>query len=232
MYGSTPRGAWTTWGVEEQLLISSSCLSPGRVKKLRKFKNYSANLKHSKSTWSQLISSYGSYKIRTSKALGTMQAQHFFVTGTFGNDRSIGQFRASRRLITKVSTPGLRIQPFLLAPRRQGRFAMLIQLFRERLSEKMCTRRNYMWYDQCAVPDTVAVESSIVAFYSICKHSSMASRAILSNFFEEHWTQNHLQYLSGLSHALFPTTFLEIAVCNLALWAPLGRGWFLFYGLM
>ena len=41
---------------------------------------------------------------------------------------------------------------------------------------------------------------------------SMASRAILSNFFEEQWTQNHPQYLSGLSRALFPTTFLEIAV--------------------
>ena len=40
----------------------------------------------------------------------------------------------------------------------------------------------------------------------------MASRAILSNFFEEQWTQNHPQYLSGLSRALFPTTFLELAV--------------------
>ena len=40
----------------------------------------------------------------------------------------------------------------------------------------------------------------------------MASRAILSNFFEEQWTQNHPQYLSGLSRALFPTTFLEKAV--------------------
>ena len=40
----------------------------------------------------------------------------------------------------------------------------------------------------------------------------MASRAILSTFFEEQWTQNHPQYLSGLSRALFPTTFLEIAV--------------------
>ena len=44
-------------GVEEQLLIFSSCLSPGRVKKLQKFINFclkvghSANLKHSKSTW-------------------------------------------------------------------------------------------------------------------------------------------------------------------------------------
>ena len=41
---------------------------------------------------------------------------------------------------------------------------------------------------------------------------SMASRAILSNFFEEQWAQNHPQYPSGLSRALFPTTFLEIAV--------------------
>ena len=40
----------------------------------------------------------------------------------------------------------------------------------------------------------------------------MASCAILSNFFEEHWTQNHPQCLSGLSRALFPTNFLEIAV--------------------
>ena len=40
----------------------------------------------------------------------------------------------------------------------------------------------------------------------------MASRSILSNFFEEQWTQNHQQYLSGLARALFPTTFLEIAV--------------------
>ena len=40
----------------------------------------------------------------------------------------------------------------------------------------------------------------------------MASRAILSNFFEEEWTQNQPQYFSGLPRALFPTTFLEIAV--------------------
>ena len=41
---------------------------------------------------------------------------------------------------------------------------------------------------------------------------SVASRAILSNFFGEQGRQNHPQYLSGLSRALFPTTFLEIAV--------------------
>ena len=42
----------------------------------------------------------------------------------------------------------------------------------------------------------------------------MASRAILSNLFEEQRTQNHPQYLSGLSRAKFfdPTTLLEIAV--------------------
>ena len=43
----------------------------------------------------------------------------------------------------------------------------------------------------------------------------MASRAILSNFFEEQRTQNHPQYLSGLSRARFSTTFLEIAVYNI-----------------
>ena len=41
---------------------------------------------------------------------------------------------------------------------------------------------------------------------------SVASRAILSNFFREQGRQNHPQYLSGLSRALFPTTFLETAV--------------------
>jgi len=40
----------------------------------------------------------------------------------------------------------------------------------------------------------------------------MASSAILANFFEEKWTQNHPQYLSA-----FPKTFLEIAVYNLCL---------------
>ena len=41
---------------------------------------------------------------------------------------------------------------------------------------------------------------------------SMVPRAILSNFVEEQWTQNHPQYLSGLSRALLATTFLKIAV--------------------
>ena len=48
---------------------------------------------------------------------------------------------------------------------------------------------------------------------SIRKHISVpASRAIPLNFFEEQSTQNQPNYLSGLSRALFATTFLEIAV--------------------
>ena len=44
---------------------------------------------------------------------------------------------------------------------------------------------------------------------------SVASRAILSNFFEEQGAQNYPQYLSGLSRALFPTTFLKIPVSEM-----------------
>ena len=42
----------------------------------------------------------------------------------------------------------------------------------------------------------------------------MASPAILSSFLGQQGTQNHPQYFSGLSRALFPTTFLEIADKN------------------
>ena len=48
--------------------------------------------------------------------------------------------------------------------------------------------------------------------FSNRKHTSVASRAVLWKFFEKQWTKNHPQSLSGLSRALFPTTFLEIAV--------------------
>ena len=37
--------------------------------------------------------------------------------------------------------------------------------------------------------------------FSTRKHTSMASRIILSDFFEEQWIQNHPHYLSGLSRA-------------------------------
>ena len=42
---------------------------------------------------------------------------------------------------------------------------------------------------------------------------SVASHALLSNFFEEQCSQNHPEYPSGSSRGLFPTSFLEIALC-------------------
>ena len=47
------------------------------------------------------------------------------------------------------------------------------------------TIRKVTGYDQYSVPDTVAIESSIVAFFNICRHISMTFRVILSIFFEE-----------------------------------------------
>ena len=49
---------------------------------------------------------------------------------------------------------------------------------------------------------------------------SVASCAILSDFFEEQWTQNYPQYFLRLSRALFPKTFLEIAVSKSTLDSP------------
>ena len=70
-----------------------------------------------------------------------------------------------------------------------------------------------MGYDQFTIPDTVALEPTFLLSCSIRKHISVpASPAILLNFFEEQSTQNLPQYLSGLSRALFATTFREIAV--------------------
>ena len=50
--------------------------------------------------------------------------------------------------------------------------------------------------------------------FSTRRHTSMASRVILSNFFEEQWQYLSIpfpQYFSGLSSAHFPTTFLKIS---------------------
>ena len=68
-----------------------------------------------------------------------------------------------------------------------------------------------MGYDQYTVPDTIAIKPTFVAFlsFSTRKGMSVAFHAILSNFFEKQCPQNHPQYLSGLSGALFPTTFSE-----------------------
>ena len=93
-----------------------------------------------------------------------------------------------------------------------------IQLFQERLSEKMCTRqpRKVIWdMINTLFLTTVAVKTNLFTFLW---HSRTYVRGlpcqISSNFFEEQGTQNYPQYLSGLSRALFPTTFLEIPVCK------------------
>ena len=94
-------------------------------------------------------------------------------------------------------------------------FHCIMQLFRERLSEKMCTRqsRRVIWDMINTLFLTLQLTNLLLLLsFRIRKHTSMASRAILSNFFVEQRTQNHSQYLSGLSRALFPTTFLETAV--------------------
>ena len=96
--------------------------------------------------------------------------------------------------------------------------ASRIQLVQERLSEKMCTRqsRKVIWYLIYTLFLTLQLLNLLLLLsFSIRKHSSMASCAILSNFFEELRTQNRPQYLSGLSCALFSTTFLEIGVYNM-----------------
>ena len=68
-------------------------------------------------------------------------------------------------------------------------------------------------YDQYTVPDDCSCRS-----YFCCFPLALANTfpwhfvPIPSNFFEKKRTQNHPQCLSGLSRALFPTTFLEIAV--------------------
>ena len=90
-----------------------------------------------------------------------------------------------------------------------------------------------MGYDQYPVPGgTVAANLLSLLSFSTRKYTSMASRAILSNFFEEEWTQNHPQYLSELPRALFPTPFLEKAVylrsgagCEVALGGFLSCDW-------
>ena len=67
-------------------------------------------------------------------------------------------------------------------------YRLLIQLFRERLSEKnvhATIPKGNIGYDQYAVANKVAVESSIVAFLQHLQTYVHGSRVIPSNFFEE-----------------------------------------------
>ena len=93
--------------------------------------------------------------------------------------------------------------------------AFEIQLFRERLSEKMCTRqsRKVIW-DMINTQFLTLQVSNLLLLLSLSthRHMSMASPAILSNFLEKQCTQKQPTILSWLSRALYPTTFLKIAV--------------------
>ena len=88
--------------------------------------------------------------------------------------------------------------------------------------EKVCRKKMCMRQSRMAIWDmtntrflTLWLPNLLLWLSFSTANMTMASRAILSNFFEKQLTQNHPQYLSGWSPALFPTTFLEIAVCGL-----------------
>ena len=81
-----------------QLLIFSSCLWPGRVRKLEKFINFclkvghSANLKRSKSTWRQLIVPWNvqNHKIKSSgKSRNRNDLQQLLISAAFVRSRLI-----------------------------------------------------------------------------------------------------------------------------------------------
>ena len=70
-----------------------------------------------------------------------------------------------------------------------------------------------MGYDQYTVPNDCSCRTYFCCFpLALANTFSWPFVPILSNFFGEQGRQNHPQYLSGLSRALFPTTFLETAV--------------------
>ena len=91
-----------------------------------------------------------------------------------------------------------------------------LQLFRERLSEKKVHAtipKGNMGYDQYTVPDYCSCRTYFCCFpLALGNTFPWPFVPILSDFFEKQRTQNHPRCLSGLSRALFPTTFLEMAV--------------------
>ena len=90
--------AWTSLGVEEQLLIYSdysSCLSPGRVKKLQKFINFGLKVGHSANLeLSKSCDSCEMYKISTSRNGNDLRQLSFWFR----------RFRAEPTGLRKVST--------------------------------------------------------------------------------------------------------------------------------
>ena len=74
-------------------------------------------------------------------------------------NRSRSAFSSVKRFISAYATA---------PPTPPPKFELCLQLFRERLLEKMCTRqsRKVIWDMINTVPDTVAVEPTFVAFLS------------------------------------------------------------------
>ena len=93
-----------------------------------------------------------------------------------------------------------------------------MQLFRQRLSGKRARDNPERLYGIWSILSSWRLQLSnlllLLLFISTHKHMSMASPTILSSFLEQQGTQNHPQYLSGLSRAFFSTTSLEIADKN------------------
>ena len=70
-----------------------------------------------------------------------------------------------------------------------------------------------MGYDRYTVPGDCSCRTYFCCFpLALANTFPWPFVPILSIFSEEQGNQNHPQCLSGLSRALFPTTFLEIAV--------------------
>ena len=91
-----------------------------------------------------------------------------------------------------------------------------IQLFRESLSEKMCTRQS--WKVICYMINTFVSNDRSCRTYFCCSPSALGSQTYVRGFpcpftfLRGTVHSKHPQYLSGLSCALCPTTFLEIVV--------------------
>ena len=119
--------------------------------------------------------------------------------------------------------------PWLILRNQQGLTIFGIQLFWERLSEKNSPQqpRKVIW-DMINYTLFLTLYLSkllLLLSFSTRKHMSMASRAILSNFFEEQWTQHSQTHLHGLSYHSFkflsrtikskpPTIPIGITACN------------------
>ena len=126
-------------------------------------------------------------------------------TGTFSASASL-RTACSVEVWTFSGIPWISIEFFLV-------YSYFEKGCRKKINVHATIPKGKMGYDQYTVPNDCSCRTYFGCFpLAIANITSQASRIILSNFFEEQCTQNHTQYLSGLSRALLPTAFLEIAV--------------------